>query len=109
MTVNHLKMGVESIPETTCISYITQTMDSAQQSVPIMNQPLSQTFREPCNNRERKEMENFKQNSDNSMLGKKSHRGKENHGKKLRRRRSCGKIEIWKAWLTDKPLKVEVS
>jgi hypothetical protein len=43
---NHLSTGVEPTPETSCVSNIHQTMDNVQHSVPIMNQPLSQIFRE---------------------------------------------------------------
>jgi hypothetical protein len=35
-----------------------------------------------------------------------SHRRKDDHDKKLRRRKSCGKTEIdGEAWLSDEPLK----
>jgi hypothetical protein len=48
MTINHLKTGAEPTPETLHISNIPHTMDNVQHSVPIMNQPLSQTFTEAC-------------------------------------------------------------
>jgi hypothetical protein len=37
---------VEPTTETSYISNILQTVDDVQRSVPLMNQPLSQTFRE---------------------------------------------------------------
>jgi hypothetical protein len=46
MTTNHLKTAVEPNPETSCISNIPQVVDDARYSVSIINQPLSQTFRE---------------------------------------------------------------
>jgi hypothetical protein len=51
MRTSHLKTGAVPNPETSCISTVLQTMDNVQHSVPVMNQPLSQTFREPtvCN------------------------------------------------------------
>lgn len=41
-------MGVQPTPEISCISNIHQTRDSVQHSIGrlIINQPLSQTFRE---------------------------------------------------------------
>jgi hypothetical protein len=45
----------------------------------------------------------------NNRLGKMLHRVKEGYGKTLRTR-SCGKTEIdEEAWLSDDPLKVEMS
>jgi hypothetical protein len=39
-----------------------------------------------------------------------SHRWKQDHRRKLRRRRSCGKTETdGEAWLSDDPCKVETS
>jgi hypothetical protein len=37
MTTNYLKTGVESTPETPCLSNIPQTVDNFQQNVPIMS------------------------------------------------------------------------
>jgi hypothetical protein len=43
---NHLKTGIHSTPETSCISNIPQKRGSFQHSVYTMFPPLSQTFRE---------------------------------------------------------------
>jgi hypothetical protein len=47
VTKNHLKMGAESAPETSCIAYINPTMDNVQHNIRTMNQTVTQTFREP--------------------------------------------------------------
>jgi hypothetical protein len=47
MTSNHLKTGIQPTPETSSISdTLSQTMGNVQHTVPVVNQPLSQTFRE---------------------------------------------------------------
>jgi hypothetical protein len=47
MTTIHLKTGAEPSPITSCTLNIPQTLDNVQQNNNIMNQPLSQMFREP--------------------------------------------------------------
>jgi hypothetical protein len=47
MTTNHLKKGVEAIPETSCMSNIPQTVGNDQRNVGVMNHP--QSFRESLN------------------------------------------------------------
>jgi hypothetical protein len=46
MTSNRLKMGAETNPDASCISNMSQGMDTVQHSGPIKNRALSQTFRE---------------------------------------------------------------
>jgi hypothetical protein len=45
MTIDLLKTGVQSTPETSFMPNIPQTMENVQHYVPTMIKPLSQTFR----------------------------------------------------------------
>jgi hypothetical protein len=46
METNYLKTRVQATSDIPCILHILQTADSVRHNVPIMNQTLSQTFRE---------------------------------------------------------------
>jgi hypothetical protein len=45
MTTNHLKLGIQPIPEMSCISNTSYTVSNVQHNTDIMNQSLSQIFR----------------------------------------------------------------
>jgi hypothetical protein len=59
MTNNHRKMGVDLTPETSCISNTPQAMNNVQHYIPILNQLLSQTFRELKGRVIKKSMSNY--------------------------------------------------
>jgi hypothetical protein len=46
MTTSHLKMVVDTSPETPCILNVPQAMDTVQHSLPVMNKTPSQICRE---------------------------------------------------------------